>query len=94
MAKPRFKDFMSVMSALVTGKYVSKERQLKRLEICHGCEKFTVNPLRGAEGVATCGVCGCKLDGDKKLIQLTAYEETKKYGCKHRDGSQWKKHGV
>ena len=90
MAKPRFKDFMSVMSALVTGKYVSKERQLKRLEICHGCEKFTVND----SGKAECGVCGCKLDGDKKLIQLTAYEETKKYGCKHGDGSQWKKHGV
>jgi len=87
--KPKFKDFMSVMSAMITGKYVSKKRQLKRLEICHACDKFTMKDEQ-----PRCGVCGCKLDGDSKLIQLTAYEETKKYGCKHNDGSQWKKHGV
>jgi len=87
---PSLKDFMSVMSAMITGKYVSKKRQSKRLEICHGCEEFIIND----NGRAECGVCGCKLDGDKKLIQLTAYEETERYGCKHDDGSQWKKHGV
>lgn len=86
---PSLKDFMSVMSAMVTGKYVSKERQLKRLEICHACDEFNIE-----DGNPRCGVCGCKLDGDSKLVQLTAYEETEKYGCKHDDGSQWKKHGV
>lgn len=89
--KPSLKDFMSVMSAMVTGKYVSKKRQLKRVEICHGCENFAISP---SDGQPRCNVCGCKLDGDSKLIQLTAYEETERYGCKHDDGSQWKKHGV
>ena len=87
--KPKFKDFMSVMSAMISGKYVSEERQLKRLEICHGCDNFVID-----DGYPKCGVCGCKLDGDSKLIQLTAYEETEKYGCKHDAGSQWKKGGV
>jgi|TARA_Y100000034_G_scaffold118532_1_gene159267 hypothetical protein len=89
--KPNLKDFMSVMSALITGKYVSKERQQKRLEICHECDEFVISE---PDGHPRCNICTCKLDGDTRLIQLTAYEETKRYGCKHEGGSRWKKHGV
>jgi len=82
-------NFKSVMAALLTGKRISRERQMARLEVCHGCEKFQWD---GAN--ARCGVCGCKLDGDKSLVKLTLYEETEAYGCKHPEGSRWKAAGV
>ena len=82
-------NFKSVMAALLTGKRISRERQMARLEVCHGCEKFQWD---GA--TARCGVCGCKLDGDKSLVKLTLYEETETYGCKHPDGSRWQAAGV
>jgi hypothetical protein len=82
-------NFKSVMAALLTGKRISRERQMARLEVCHGCDKFQWDGEN-----ARCGVCGCKLDGDKALVKLTLYEETEAYGCKHPEGSRWLAAGV
>ncbi len=32
--------------------------------------------------------------GHRALINLARYEETRRWGCKHPDGSRWKKAGV
>ena len=88
-SKITWNNFKSILSALLTGEHVTKKRQERRLEICHSCDLFQYDGKN-----SSCGVCGCKLNGDKKLLQLTSYEETDSYGCKHPDGSKWKKNGV
>lgn len=80
---------MTVIYALTLGKGVSRERVRKRAEICQQC------PYVKGEGVEqVCGICDCPVVGDRKLRNLARFEETKSYGCKHPEESQWKKHGV
>jgi len=81
----------SLASALLTGEHVSPERLEKRLEICSTCPYATKS--KKAE-TTKCGICGCKIRGDKSLINLALYEETEHYGCKAPAGSKWKKEGV
>jgi hypothetical protein len=82
-------NILSVAKAVTYGKKVSKDRQAKRLEVCKTCDMFR------DDGVTqSCGVCGCKLDGSSKLVDLTLYEETVRYGCKHPKGSRWKENNV
>lgn len=76
--------------AIATGKIVSEERQKARMEICSKCPKVTKDNF----GRMSCGICGCKLKGSSEIIQLTAYEETDRWGCKHPKGSRWKAEGV
>ena len=83
--------FKSVVSAIVSGEHIPKEQQLKRLKICHSCELFRWDKIV-EEG--HCGVCGCKLGGNSRLTSLTTYKETDEYGCKHPNGSKWKKQNV
>jgi hypothetical protein len=84
-------NFKSSFSALLTGEAISKDRQEKRLAICHKCELFRWDSETAR---ASCGICGCKLGGGStKLLDLTIYEETAKYGCKHPTGSRWKENG-
>lgn len=78
----------SFAKALLTGQDVPKDHLVKRLEICAQCDL-----MRLIDDMMTCGICGCKLK-EKGLQNLARYEETKEYGCKHPDGSQWEKNGV
>jgi len=86
-----WENFKSITSAVLTGNHISKERQEARLKVCHDCELFKWNE-HTQEG--SCGVCGCKLSGSSAILELTSYEETDKYGCKHPTGSKWKENGV
>lgn len=87
-----WENLKSITSAVLVGKQISKERQEERLKTCHGCELFRWNEV---DQEAKCGVCGCKLSGrSTKLLDLTSYEETEQYGCKHPRGSKWKENGV
>ena len=79
---------LSVAKALLTGVDVSPERLEKRLEICSNCPK-----AKKDGNLMTCSICGCKLK-IRGLVNLARYEETQEYGCKHPDGSQWKKNNV
>ena len=80
---------LSLAIALLTGQDVGKDRMLKRLEICSKCDK-----VKHDGKLLRCGICGCKLKGDRSLINLTRYEETDRSGCKYPGGSKWKKFGV
>jgi hypothetical protein len=82
-------DTISVASALLTGQDVSLERLEARLKICAACPE-----VKRDGDKLKCGICGCKVVGTKQLINLARFEETDKYGCKHKEGSQWKKGGV
>ena len=94
-----FSKVITLASALLTGKCVSKERMEKRVEICRTCPlvKFQGND---ETALPYCGVCGCKVRGDRTLINLARFEETSKYGCKFPDPatnqrkSKWKEAGV
>ena len=41
-----------------------------------------------------CGICGCCIAKDRRLLNLARYKETKRIGCHHPGGSRWKKAGV
>lgn len=84
-----WKNIKTSMNAMVTGKHISKEEQLRRLQICYECELFQYDKVND---VARCAVCACKLKGDdNKIMSLSSYEETDTYGCKHPTGSKWSK---
>ena len=78
----------SLAQALISGETISEERLAQRLEVCAVCPY-----VRQTNGAMSCGICGCRLKGDKSLINLARYEETDKYGCKSKGGSRWKKAG-
>lgn len=89
---PTLTQLVAVSSALFCGEGVPKWRREKRVEICHGCDKFV---WFKNERVGRCGVCSCKISHrGTQLIDLARYEETKRYGCKHPKGSRWKEAGV
>lgn len=79
----------SLGKAVIFGKRVSPEIQKARYDICSKCDKVRKN----GENLS-CGICGCKIKGDRSLVNLTLYEETVDYGCKHPSGSRWKSAGV
>jgi hypothetical protein len=84
---------LSLATAIVGGTYVSKERQQAREAICDTCTFM----CRNMKLEKKCRVCDCIVDGEAgypRLVTLTAYEETKQYGCKHPDGSRWKARGL
>lgn len=81
----------SLARALLTGKDVSVGRLETRLKICASCP-YISKPA--ANGTLSCSICGCKLAGDNRLINLARYEETDSYGCKYPGGSKWKEAGV
>jgi hypothetical protein len=86
-----FKNLLSVCKALFFGEGVSQERREKRALICSQCEYLAYDPqIRDPH----CGICGCKISGDARIINLLRYEETPSYGCKHPGGSRWIKEGV
>jgi len=85
------KNLWSVASALFLGNGVESDRRKRRLEICRSCELLIFDE---ANKVARCGICGCKLSGKENLVDLLRFEETDQYGCKHPEGSKWKKAGV
>jgi hypothetical protein len=86
----KLKAILPVLSAVTSGEEINIERRQKRLLICSDCPKLSL-----VDGKIGCGVCGCRLQiNDKSIINLINYEETEKYGCKHPDGSQWKKNNV
>jgi hypothetical protein len=90
-----FKKTLSLATAVVFGERVSDERIAKRLAICSNCDMMIIKKDPGTgEEVMGCGVCGCRLKGDRALNNLALYEETDKYGCKHRQGSKWKQNNV
>lgn len=82
-----FQKTFTLAKALLSGETVSEERLKKRLEICSTCDKKRTN----SRGEGRCGVCGCRLKGDKSLVNLARYE---KPGCKHPRGSKWERNGV
>jgi len=85
-----FKKAYSLATAVIGGdRSVTDERIKARLEICVTCplSNKTYDPPR-------CSICGCKLEGDSSIVNLVAYEETARYGCKAPGGSKWKKAGV
>jgi len=41
-----------------------------------------------------CRIGGCRLLGRQALIKPARYEQTPRWGCKHLEGSRWKKAGV
>ena len=84
MDKNIFQKTISLAAALLTGENVSQEVMLKRLEICTTCEK-----VQHDGKLMRCGVCGCKLRGDKSLINLARFKQTDKWGCKYPGGSKW-----
>lgn len=82
----------SLASAVLSGEHVSPERVKRRLEICVECP-YSVKSKQH-EAKSKCGICGCRIRGDKSLINLALYEETDAYGCKAPAGSKWKAEGV
>jgi len=83
----------NIVKALSIGKVIPKDRILKRLAICASCDKMVPH---GA--LMRCSICKCKLKEDG-VVNLVRFEEDldenmRGYGCKHPDGSQWKKAGV
>lgn len=85
-----FTKLLSLSKAVITGdRGVSEQRREARLAICLKC------PLANkTHDPPICSICGCKLKGEKSVVNLIAYEETKDYGCKHPSGSRWKEAGV
>ena len=76
-----------LLTAVLYGKAVSPKRIKKRIKVCEQCMK--VEYFKN-HSVMKCGICGCLLSKKNALINLARYEETKRYGCKHPDGSKWK----
>ena len=69
--------------------HLPEERIAKRLAICSTCDHVATPDNESAR----CWVCGCTRYGEK-LSNLVLFEETRKYGCKHPDGSKWQAEGV
>jgi hypothetical protein len=85
--KDYFHALIPVLQAKTTGKSISLPQIQKRMEICSECEKITV-----IENEVSCGVCTCHLTVKNGTIpDIIALEETTAYGCKHPEGSQWKR---
>jgi len=84
---------ISLASALVAGQRVSIKRIRRRIKVCARCRYVRVRKTRKGRKL-NCRICGCRLRGDRSLINLARYEETARYGCKHPRGSRWKKKGV
>ena len=82
-------DAASLAKAVATGTRISDERIEARINICASCP----NVIKSSSGLK-CGICGCKVKGDRSLVNLALYEETDKYGCKASGGSKWKEGGV
>jgi len=82
---------ISLAIALATGRRVSDERIRRRVEICSRCRYVRVRKTRQGRKL-NCGICGCRLRR-RALVNLARYEETRRWGCKHPDGSRWKAHG-
>lgn len=85
---------MSFLSAVLAGEGVSLERREKRLKICSICKWVFIKKKRNDTKVVKCSICGCPVSAAGNILNLARYEETKRYGCKHRKGSRWKKAGV
>jgi len=85
---------ISVAIALTTGHRVSDDRIRRRIEICSRCRYVRIRKTRHGGRKLNCGICGCRLRGRRALINLARYEETRRWGCKHPDGSRWKKAGT
>jgi hypothetical protein len=88
---PTVKQLGTFVLAVATGKYVTLEIVQERKAICASCE-FQMSD----NGVAWCGICGCKVSGEsKKIDNLAAYEENLPlWGCKHKLRAQemgWKR---
>ena len=84
---------ISLASAIVSGRRISADRIRNRIEICARCRFVRIRKTRNGRKL-NCRICGCRLRGDRSLINLARYEETRHYGCKHPRGSRWKKSGV
>jgi len=80
---------ITLATALLTGETVSQDVLAKRIEICSECDKV----IKKGD-VMRCGICGCKIKGDKSLVNLARFVETDRYGCKYKGGSKWKKAGA
>jgi len=83
---------VSLATAVLSGKRIPADRIRRRVEICACCRYVRVR--KRARQKLRCGICGCRLRGRRALINLAAYEETARYGCKHPKGSRWKSRGV
>ena len=85
---------ISLAIALTSGRRVSDERIRRRVEICSRCRYVRIRKTRRGGRKLNCNICGCRLRGRHALINLARYEETPRCGCKHPDGSRWKKAGI
>lgn len=84
---------VSLAMAITTGEVVDEETVKKRLSVCQGCPLVEVTG-HAEKRVLRCGICGCRIKGDKSLFNLARYKETNSYGCKHPSGSRWKAAGL
>ena len=88
----------SLTKAILLGSRLPPERIEKRLEVCFDCDHVLVLQVANTNSPerqkVACGICQCRLSGNRELLNLAAYEETNDYGCHHPKGSQWKKNGV
>jgi hypothetical protein len=88
--KDYFKAALPVLLAKVAGKSIPLPQIEKRMEVCAECEYITLNDAKEP----ICGVCSCHLNVKNGSIpDVITLEETALQGCKHKDGSQWKKKG-
>ena len=78
--------FLQKLSVLFIGPGVSTERRRKRVLVCLQCPY-----MRGKPEPYECGVCKCRISGDRRLLKLARHEERRGRGCNHPDGSWWKK---
>jgi len=80
---------ISLAVALTTGRRVSDERIRPRRVFRYVRIR---NTRRGRK--LNCGICGCRVRGRRGLVNLARYEETRRWGCKHPNGSRWQNAGV
>lgn len=66
---------------------VGYEQMLKRLDVCTNCDY-----LSNLNGEIGCGVCGCPLNPNNRILNILAKKETSESFCKHPEGSQWQKY--
>jgi len=85
---------ISLATALFTGKRISDARIRRRIEICSRCRYVRIRKTRRGDRKLNCGICGCRLRGRHALINLARYEETRRWGRKHPNGSRWRRAGV
>lgn len=90
-------NLLAVAAAVTLGNKIDCDRMRARLRVCMKCDRVRTDNDR-----FRCGICGCKLGAPngvddvhkRELANLILYEETGMYGCKHPEGSRWKKAGV